>query len=314
MYISVVTPVYGCRGALFELYRRLTEVLDNISHEYEIIMVDDRCPQGSWEDIEKLCDKDNHVKGIRLSRNFGQPAAILAGVEESAGEWVVVMDCDLQDRPEAINDLYKKAMEGYDVVFARRVKRKDSLIVKALSRLYYKCFDLLTGAHSDNTVGNFSISKRIVIDSFLKIREQGRAYQLFIKWVGFDQTSIDIEGDIRYEGRSSYNFLRKMRFAVSSVTSLSNRPLYISIGLGMIFTFMSVLAIIGLIIRRVMDPTTQLGWTSLLASIYLVGGMLMMSIGLAGIYIGNIFTETKHRPIYIVSEKRNCRGRSGETD
>lgn len=314
MHISVVTPVYGCRAALPELHRRLTDVLQKISHDYEIIMVDDNCPQGSWEEIEKICNSDNHVRGIKLSRNFGQPSAILAGVEESEGEWVVVMDCDLQDRPEAITDLYNKAMEGYDVVFARRVKRKDSAIVKALSRLYYKVFDFLTGAHTDNTVGNFSISRRTVIDSFLRIRERGRSYQLFINWVGFDQTSIDIEGDNRFEGKTSYSFFRKLRFAISSITSHSNRPLYLSIGVGMVFTLLSAILIICLVIRRIVDQDTQLGWTSILASIYLVGGMLMLSIGLVGIYIGNIFTETKHRPIYIASKKINCKDGTGEKD
>jgi dolichol-phosphate mannosyltransferase len=229
----------------------------------------------------------------------------MAGVERSKGDWVVVMDCDLQDKPEAIVDLYKKAEQGYDVVFARRVARKDSLVVKQLSKLYHSVLDFFTGTKTDNTIGNFSISKRIVIDNFLKLNEKGRSYQLFIKWVGFNQTFIDIEGDVRFEGKSSYNFRRKLKFALSTITSHSNRPLYVSIGIGALFVLASLIAIICLVVRRLLDPTTQLGWTSIMASIYLVGGLLMLSIGLIGIYIGNIFTEVKNRPIFIVAETTN---------
>lgn len=305
MDISVVIPVYGCRPALPELHRRLTDVLKGLVESYEIILVDDCCPQGSWEDIKKISSEDGSVKGIKLSKNFGQPCAIMAGVERSSGEWVVVMDCDLQDKPEAITELYHKAKEGYDVVFARRIDRKDSLIVKGLSKWYHSVLDFFTGTKTDNTIGNFSISKRIVIDNFLKLKEKGRAYQLFIKWVGFNQTFIDVEGDARFEGKSSYNFRRKLKFALSTITSHSNRPLYVSIGIGTLFVFVSLVAIICLVVRRLLDPTTQLGWTSIMASLYLIGGLLMLSIGLIGVYIGNIFTEVKNRPIFIVSETTN---------
>ena len=130
MDISVVIPVYGCKAALPELHRRLTESLSQITNEYEIILVDDNCPQNSWEEIVELCQKDEKVKGFHLSRNFGQIRAITAGLDKSKGDWVVVMDCDLQDRPEAIVELYQKAQEGYDVVFARRTERVDTAVTK----------------------------------------------------------------------------------------------------------------------------------------------------------------------------------------
>ena len=141
MDISVVIPVYGCRAAIPELHRRLCENLDKIVKSYEIILVDDCCPQNSWEEIKKVCKIDNRVVGIHMSRNFGQIRAITAGLDNSRGDWVVVMDCDLQDRPESIPELYRKALEGYDVVFARREGRKDSALTKFLSRCFYKVYD-----------------------------------------------------------------------------------------------------------------------------------------------------------------------------
>ena len=209
MDISVVIPVYGCRAALPVLCSRLTDTLMSLVSDYEIILVDDSCPQNSWESIEELCQKDKRIKGIHLSRNFGQASAITAGVDQSCGEWVVVMDCDLQDRPESIKQLYNKALEGYDVVFARRVSRKDSAVTLALSRAYYAVYSYLADTEVDPSIGNFSISKRNVIDYYCKMREHSRAYQLFIKWLGFRQTAVDLEADERYEGRSSYNLKKK---------------------------------------------------------------------------------------------------------
>ena len=138
MDISVVIPVYGCKAALPELHRRLCETLENMGKEFEIILVDDNCPQNSWESIREICAADRRVVGVHLARNFGQIRAITAGVEQATGEWVVVMDCDLQDRPETIPKLFEKAREGYDVVFVKRVGRKDNFITKLFSRMFYK--------------------------------------------------------------------------------------------------------------------------------------------------------------------------------
>lgn len=212
MDISVVVPVYGCRAAIPELHRRLCESLGTIANTFEIILVDDCCPQNSWEEIQKVCERDSRVVGIHLSRNFGQIRAITAGLDKSQGDWVVVMDCDLQDRPEAIPELYAKAQEGYDVVFARREGRKDSAITKFLSRCFYKVYDYFTEGTFDSSICNFSISRRIVIDSYCRMREQNRAYTMFIRWLGFRETAIDMSADERYEGKSSYNMRRKLKW------------------------------------------------------------------------------------------------------
>ena len=242
---------------------------------------------------------------MRLSRNFGQIKAITAGLDQSKGDWVVVMDCDLQDRPEAIGDLYKKAQEGYDVVFARRKDRKDTALTKFLSKFFYKIYDYFTDGNFDNAICNFSISKRIVIDSYCRMREQNRAYTLFIKWLGFKQTTIDADADARFEGKSSYNFRRKIKMAFEFITSQSNKPLLFSVKGGFVIALISFVYIISLIIRKLVIGNVDIGWTSVIASIYLIGGILLCAIGVVGIYVGNIFNEAKKRPLYIVAERLN---------
>lgn len=305
MDISVVIPVYGCRAAIPELYDRLCKSLEKIVEDFEIILVDDCCPQNSWEEIEKVCQKDTRVVGLRLSRNFGQIKAITAGLDQSKGDWVVVMDCDLQDRPEAIGDLYKKAQEGYDVVFARRKDRKDTALTKFLSKFFYKIYDYFTDGNFDNAICNFSISKRIVIDSYCRMREQNRAYTLFIKWLGFKQATIDADADARFEGKSSYNFRRKIKMAFEFITSQSNKPLLFSVKGGFAIALISFVYIISLIIRKLVIGNVDIGWTSVIASIYLIGGILLCAIGVVGIYVGNIFNEAKKRPLYVVAERLN---------
>lgn len=305
MDISVVILVYGCRAALPELHRRLCDSLTKITDKFEIILVDDFCPQNSWEEIQKICKQDSRVVGMHMSRNFGQIRAITAGLDKSKGDWVVVMDCDLQDNPEAIVDLYQKAQEGYDVVFARRKGRKDSAVTKFLSKCFYKVYDYFTDGNFDNAICNFSISKRIVIDNYCRMREQNRAYTLFIKWLGFKQTAIDIDADERFEGKSSYNLHRKMKMAFEVITSQSNKPLMFSVKAGFVIALISLLYIIVLVLRKLIIGNISIGWTSMIASIYLVGGILLCAIGVVGIYVGNIFNETKRRPLYIIEQCLN---------
>ena len=305
--ISVVIPVYGCRAAIPELHRRLCESLEKISKAFEIILVDDYCPQNSWEEIQKVCEKDKRVIGIHMARNFGQIRAITAGLDKSRGDWVVVMDCDLQDRPETIPELYQKAQEGYDVVFARREGRKDSAITKFLSKCFYKVYDYFTDGTFDSSICNFSISKRKVIDYYCRMREQNRAYTMFIRWFGFKQTAIDMPADERFEGKSSYNLKRKLKMAFEIITSQSNKPLLFSVKLGFVSAFLALIYIIYLVFREIILGDVLVGWTSIVASIYLMGGIILCAIGVVGIYVGNIFNEAKNRPLYVIDECLNAK-------
>lgn len=299
MKLSVVVPIYGCKNALNELYERLTKSLEEITNDYEVIFVNDNCPQNSIEVIEEICKKDNKVIGIELSRNFGQMKAILAGLEQSTGDWVVVMDCDLQDRPEEIINLYNKAKEGYDIVFARRKKRKDSFMKILVSNMFYKIYSIATDIKYDPTLCNFSICSRKVIDSYCKMREEHRAYVMYLQWLGFKQATINVEHNERKEGKSSYNFRKRMKMASDIIFSQSDKILKMIVSIGFIITFISLIAVVATIINYFTNSVNP-GWSSTIATICLMSGITICVIGVVGIYVGNIFVQTKERPLYVV--------------
>jgi len=301
MDISVVVPVYGCKKALPELHRRLTESLETITSDYEIILVNDNCPQNSWEIIEKLCKADSHVVGIELSRNFGQMKAILAGLDVSEGDWTVVMDCDLQDRPEEIPRLYEKALEGYDVVFARRRVRNDGKMKVFLANMFYKVYEFATDGSYDGAVCNFSIVSRNVVNCYCSMREYHRGYVMYLKWLGFRQTVIDVDHDARYEGKSSYSLKKRINMAIELLTSQSDKLLRFFVGFGFVMSTISFFVIIGLIIYHYVANVT-IGWTSLIAVTFMLGGIVILVLGVVGVYVGNIFMQTKQRPLYVIRQ------------
>ena len=303
--ISVVIPIYGCKAALNELHKRLVDNLKKITNNYEIIMVNDNCPQNSWEEIEKICEKDKNVIGINLSRNFGQMKAILAGLDNAKGKYVVVMDCDLQDRPEEIPNLYKKINEGYDVVFARRIQRKDNFIKKLISKIFYKIYSYATDMPYDETLCNFSIAKQKVIKSYCSMREDNRAFVMYIKWLGFKQSTLDVQHDFRFEGKSSYNMKKRIKMATDILFSQSDKLLKFIVTTGFIITLLSFLFIIYLIISYIIKPNSIIGWTSTIVAITFIGGIIISVIGIVGLYVGNIFMQVKNRPLYVINEVLN---------
>lgn len=299
MKLSVVIPVYGCRAALPELHRRLVESLSTITSEYEIILVNDNCPQNSWEVIEELCSVDSNVKGIELSRNFGQMKAILAGLDNTTGDWIVVMDCDLQDRPEEIPHLYKKAMEGFDVVVARRKVRQDNPIKVFLANCFYKFYRATVNDKYDGALCNFSCVKKDVIDNYCKMREYHRGYIMYLQWLGYRHAVVDVEHNERYEGKSAYSLKRRIDLAVELLTSQSDVVLKWFAKLGLIMSGLSLVALICLIVYHYV-ANVAIGWTSIIATIVLMGGLIILVLGVLGIYIGNVFMQTKDRPLYVI--------------
>jgi dolichol-phosphate mannosyltransferase len=303
--ISVVIPIYRNEPFIDDLYSRLTANLNAITADFEIIFVDDGSPDNSWDLITGLAEKSPRVKGIRFSRNFGQHIAITAGVEYATGDWVVVMDGDLQDRPEEITDLYNKALEGYDVVFARRHMRKDTFSRKICSRMFYTLFDFLagTGNKTDAAIANFGIYSRKVIDSFNKMREHSRLFPLFIRWLGFNTAYINVQHAERSAGKSAYTFRKKLDLALDTIISMSNKPLKISVKMGLLLSLLSFLYGVFIIVKYLLWGVPVMGWTSLIVSLYFIGGMVLSTLGVLGIYIGKIFDEVKNRPLYIIAEK-----------
>lgn len=303
--ISVVIPVYGCRGALKELCERLNKTLSKISSSYEIILVNDACPQGSWEVIEELCRKDKKIKGIELSRNFGQMKAILAGLDNATGDYVVVMDCDLQDRPEEIRKLYNKLQEGYDAVFAKRVSRKDNKRKIFAANSFYKAYSFVTGSKYDPELCNFSILRRNVVEAYCKMREEHRAYVMYVQWLGFKQCSVPVEHADRKEGKSSYSMRRRLKLALEILLSQSDAFLKLIAVMGLIVSLISFIAIIAIILIHIFIHPQLSGWVSTVCAISLMGGLNIFVVGIVGLYIGKIFTQVKERPLYIVRSKIN---------
>ena len=304
MKISVVIPVYGCRNALKELYNRLLVSLKKITNDYEIILVNDNCPQNSWEIIQEICKEDKNVIGIEMSRNFGQMKAILAGLDNATGDYVVVMDCDLQDKPEEIEKLYNKINEGYDIVFARRINRKDNKGKIFISKLFYKIYSICTDTEYDPSLCNFSICKKSVVESYCKLREEHRAYVMYLQWLGYRQATVDVEHDKRKEGKSSYNLKKRLKMASDIIFSQTDRLLKLIVNMGFVITFISIIATIAIIINYFVNDVNP-GWSSIIATICFMSGIIISVIGIVGIYIGNIFIQTKQRPLYIIRDILN---------
>ncbi|MEA5616572.1 glycosyltransferase family 2 protein [Cronbergia sp. UHCC 0137] len=298
--ISVVIPVYKAEDCLQELYKRLVKSLEIVSADFEIILVEDCGGDHSWEILLQLSEKDPRVKGIQFSRNFGQHYGITAGLDHCDGDWVVVMDCDLQDRPEEIPRLYAKAQEGYDVVLARRGKRNDILLKRWTSWFFYKLFSYLTDINYDGQVGNFRIISRKVVESFRLMREQLRFFGGLIDWMGFPTASIDVQHESRFKGKSTYTFGKLWKLASSTIIAYSDKPLRISIKLGFTISLLAFIYGIYILVRALIYGSVVTGWSSLIVSIYFLGGIIIYNLGIIGIYLGKSFDEAKKRPLYLI--------------
>jgi len=305
--LSIVSPVYRAEKIIPELVRRISEGATKLINDFEIVLVEDGSPDNSWKAIEDVCARDTRIKGIKLSRNFGQHYAITAGLSFSKGDYVIVMDCDLQDNPEYIETLYQKALEGYDIVLTRKEKREHSLFKNAMASLFFVIFNYLSDNKSvdaNKYSGSYSLMSRKAVDAFLSIKEFHRHYLMVVQMLGFKKTYIDIKHDARFEGKTSYTFSKLVKHAVNGITSQSDKLLRISVSIGFIMFLLSVLWAAFIIIKYF---TTGLlsGYASVMVSILLGTGMILISIGITGIYIGKIFEQAKGRPLFIVDKSIN---------
>lgn len=300
---SVVVPVYSCAPCLRELCNRLGRTLSSFSGKYEIILVNDSSPDNAWQEILKLSEENPRVKGVNFSRNFGQHSAILAGLDEARGEWVVVMDGDLQDAPEEIPKLYSKALEGFDIVQARRADRRDPLRRRIFSWLYYKVLSYLVGTRIDHTIANFGIYHRKVIDVLIGMREQSRFFPLMIYWVGFSRTAVDVDHAERPVGESSYNLRKMLKLAMGVIIAFSDKPLQLAVKLGFLMASTSFCFAVYLLVKALLGYYTIEGWASLIVSVWFLSGLIIMTLGVLGYYVGKTFDEAKKRPLYIVSDR-----------
>jgi dolichol-phosphate mannosyltransferase len=301
--LSVVSPVFKAENCVGELHRRLTAALRAMDLDYEIVLVDDGSPDRSGEAIERIAASDPRVTALLLSRNFGQHAAILAGLAEARGETIVVIDCDLQDPPESIPLLYAKMAEGFDVVIARRRARKDSLFKRWTSRLWFALLNRLSDVPIDTDAGAFSIITRAVAAELLRMPNRRSHYQLVLRWLGFRQAYVDVEHGARHEGRSSYSLAKLIGHALSGVVSHSTRLLYFSVYAGFGFVMLAIAQFGYAVFLKLAHGVGVAGWTSLMAAIWLVGGAILSSLGVIGMYLGRIVEDVQQRPAYVVRRR-----------
>ena len=306
MEISVISPVYGAPTLLHELVRQIEETVSKLTPDYEIILVEDHSPDNSREIITEICQKNKRVKGVFLSRNFGQQYALNAGFDLSTGNYVVTLDCDLQNPPAQIKDLYVKIQEGYDIVFASRQNRPDNFFMTQGSHLFNKLMGFLTDTRQDESLAEFAIYRRKVVDAMAQMGDYRRYYPLMNQWVGFKTAKILVNHDERTDGKeSSYSMRNRIDLAVTTAVSFSTKSLRLIVYFGVVITFLAILLALFLVIKTLVMGIDVSGWVTLFVSMWFIAGILVTVIGVVAVYVGNIFDEVKHRPSYIIDEKLN---------
>jgi dolichol-phosphate mannosyltransferase len=300
--LSIVIPAHCEEDNLPALYQDIISCLPD-SLEFELVMVDDGSPDLTYTRIEELAAKDERVRGLSLSRNFGHQMAILAGLNEARGDRVLMMDADGQHPPSLIMPLMKKLDEGFDIVNTVREDTRDAgYFKKRSSSFFYRFFNALSDVKIEAASSDFRIMTREAVDAFLSIDEQSRFTRGLVSWMGFRQTSLPYVAPARLSGRSSYTVRRMFRFAFDGLTAFTYKPLRISTYLGMIVLMLGIAYAIYAVVVYFLGRINP-GWTSLLISILVLGGTQLLILGILGEYIARIFTETKKRPHYFISRR-----------
>ncbi|WP_088655818.1 glycosyltransferase family 2 protein [Geofilum rhodophaeum] len=303
--ISIVVPLYRCDKAVEELTDRISTTLGAQKLSFEIIYVNDASPSADWEAVTQIAQENTRVKGLSLSRNFGQHYAITAGLNYASGNWVVVMDGDLQDQPEDIPLLYNKAQEGFDIVLARRVERQHSFLKRIGSKWFYKTLAYLTDTEQNAEIANFGIYRKNVIAAILSMKDKTRYFPTMVRWVGFKRTEIGVNHAARKEGKSSYNLKALLNLALNTILSFSDKPLRLTVKAGIFISSAAFIFAAVTFIRALTGHIVVSGYSSMIISIWLLSGVIITLIGMLGLYIGKIFDQVKDRPTYLVAEKIN---------
>jgi dolichol-phosphate mannosyltransferase len=304
MQISIVSPVYKASKILPELVARLESSLLGITDSFEVILVDDGCPENSWEVIVALQVKYKFIKGIKLSRNFGQHFAITAGIKHSKGELIIVMDCDLQDDPKHIPDLVKEQEKGFEIVYTLRDQRNFGFIKNLWAVIFYKVYNYLIDdirLSGFSNIGTYSLITRRVAEAYGLIGDHHRHYLMILRWLGFKHSFIEIEHQKRFEGKSGYTTLKLIKHAINGIIGNSDKLMRLMALWGALLSFIAFLVSLIITISYFIEPF-QAGWASLIVLILFLGGLIISSIGVCGLYIAKIFDQTKNRPFYIISD------------
>ncbi|ENH96261.1 glycosyltransferase [Gracilibacillus halophilus YIM-C55.5] len=300
---SVIVPMYNEEEVIEETYRRLKKVMNELNQPYELLFIDDGSQDHTLEKMQEYSKWDQTVKVIEFARNFGHQVAITAGMDFAEGEAVVVIDADLQDPPELIKDMVLKWKEGYEVVYAKRIKRKGETVFKRVTAtLYYRILKALTDIDIPINTGDFRLIDHKVCDQMKQLQEKNRFVRGLVSWVGFKQTAIEYVRDERIYGESKYPLKKMLKLSLDGITSFSYKPLKIASYLGILLSIVGFLYMLVVIYQRLFTDTTITGWSSVIVIQLFFFGIVLSILGILGEYIGRIYDESKGRPTYIVKE------------
>ena len=302
--ISIIVPCYNEAGNIQILYQKISEQMEKLNVDYELIFVDDGSIDGTFEIIESMHKNNPKLKSIGFSRNFGHQAAIIAGLNYCKGDCVIMMDADLQHPPELIPEIISKWENGYDIVNTIREDTNDeSLFKRFTSKGFYKLINVISKTKIEAGSADFRLLDRKVIDSFKEIGEYSIFIRGMINWVGFNSIQIKYKPNERFSGTSKYSLRKMISFALDGITSFSSAPLQISMVFGLFISLLSFIYMAYALYINFFTDRALEGWTSIIISILFIGGIQLISIGILGEYISKIFYEVKNRPRYLVSKK-----------
>lgn len=303
---SVIIPLYNEELVINESYKRLKEVMDSVKENYEIMFVNDGSRDTTRDKVEKICEKDEKVKLINFSRNFGHQCAITAGMDLAAGDAIVVIDADLQDPPEVILEMIEKWKEGYEVVYAKRIKRQgESFLKKFTAKVFYRLLKSMTSVDIPVDTGDFRLIDRKVCDALISLPERNRYVRGLVSWVGYKQTFVKMTRQERFAGESKYPLKKMLKLAFDGITSFSYKPLVIAAYLGGLTFLIGLILLMDVIIKNIVNHTSIFKFGLIIAINLLMFGLVLTSIGIMGQYIGRIFDESKARPNYIIASTIN---------
>jgi dolichol-phosphate mannosyltransferase len=306
-FFSVVVPVFNEEGNVPELHRRLVATLEGMGRSFEIVFVDDGSRDGSYAAIARLFQIDQRVRAVRFSRNFGHHLAITAGLDAARGEAVVLMDSDLEDRPEVIPTLFAKLEEGFDVVYGIRKGRTHSLFKRATSKMFMAFMNRIADGDIALNTSILRIVRRPVVDAVAACREQHRFILGLFSWVGFRQTGIEVEHGERFAGETKYSLAKMVKLAMNTITASSTLPLKAASFLGTVVSSLSILYALLLLGKKLLWDTMVEGWTSTIVTGLFLGGVQLICLGILGEYVGRIYSEIQRRPLYVVAERLDAR-------
>ncbi|MCR4440784.1 MAG: glycosyltransferase family 2 protein [Peptococcaceae bacterium] len=298
---TVIVPVYNEEAVVNETYRRLTLVMESIGDTYELLFVNDGSSDQTASLIREFAQQDDRVRLLDFSRNFGHQMAITAGMDYARGDAVVIIDADLQDPPEVIPRMIEKWQAGYDVVYARRVKRNgETLFKKWTAAVFYRTLRALAEVDIPLDTGDFRLIDRKVCEAMKSIREKNRFVRGLVSWVGFSQTAVEYVREERFAGETKYPLKKMLRFAADGIASFSHKPLKLAMHLGLAISFAGFVCLVASVALALFKGDPAAGWAVLFAGLFLLDGVILIALGIMGEYVGRIYDEVKNRPLYLL--------------